>query len=97
VSCANGQADRRCGHLGCCHQQSNNVALGGGLTWPASLGFVQVDEAGALSPALTTKFLPHRKTVLEKFITTNCTTSLAAAAELEAELTLGGSPVGGAN
>ena len=61
-----------------CHQLSNNDALGGGLTWPSSLGFVHVSEREPetvdgvrrfrISEALTTTFLPHRKDVLESFL-----------------------------
>jgi hypothetical protein len=92
-----------------CHQVSNGRALGGGLVWPASLGFVQIDEARALSPALITKFLPRRKAVLEAFINQRCATPIAAARSIEGgieepaidggvdELTVGGSLVGGAN
>jgi hypothetical protein len=51
-----------------CHELSSNRPLGGGLAWPASLGFVHVDENGALSPALTSTFLPARKIALESCI-----------------------------
>jgi hypothetical protein len=62
-----------------CHQLSNGHSLGGGLTWPASLGFVHVSEAQRetspeglsrfrVSPALTDVFLPRRKAVLEAFL-----------------------------
>ena len=61
-----------------CHQLSNNADLGGGLVWPASLGFVHVSErepetvAGVtrfrISEALTGTFLPQRKQVLEDFL-----------------------------
>jgi hypothetical protein len=61
-----------------CHQLSNGRSLGGGLTWPASLGFVHVSEAltetgpdgvrQQISPALTNVFLPRRKAVLEAFL-----------------------------
>lgn len=50
-----------------CHQLSNGAALGGGLTWPDSLGFVHVDENSQLSPALWCEFLPARKAVLDGF------------------------------
>jgi len=63
-----------------CHRLSNNVALGGGLTWPASLGFTHVTEretevvAGEtrfrLSDALVNVFLPARKLILEDFLKT---------------------------
>jgi hypothetical protein len=45
-----------------------NSDLGHGLTWPSSLRFVHVDEAGNLSPALREVFLPHRQAVLEAFL-----------------------------
>ncbi|MCA9625051.1 MAG: hypothetical protein KC731_38765 [Myxococcales bacterium] len=53
-----------------CHQLNNGTHsnLGGGLTWPSSLGFVHVDEAGNVSPALSSTFLPHREQVLETFL-----------------------------
>jgi hypothetical protein len=78
-----------------CHQVSNNAALGGGLTWPGTNGFVHVDEQSGLSPALTTTFLPRRKTVLERFINDRCDGSTAAA--LPPGLTVGGSVEGAAN
>ena len=56
-----------------CHQLSNNVDLGGGVTWPLSLGFVQVDEHSTLSPAVTGAFLPFRALVLTQFLNTQCT------------------------
>ena len=46
-----------------CHEVSTfglPNALGGGLTWPASNGFTQIDENGNESSALTTVFLPFR-------------------------------------
>lgn len=61
-----------------CHRLNNNVAIGGGLTWPSSLAFVHVSDRETevvdgvtrhlLSPALTDVFLPHRKAVLEDFL-----------------------------
>ncbi len=61
-----------------CHQLSNNQPLGGGLTWPSSLGFTHVTEQQTesgqdgerfmISPALTNVFLPQRKVVLENFM-----------------------------
>jgi hypothetical protein len=62
-----------------CHQLSNGKSLGGGLTWPSSLGFVHVSEAQRdtapdgtqrflISPALNNVFLPRRKLVLEAFL-----------------------------
>jgi hypothetical protein len=83
-----------------CHELSNGVSLGGGETWPSSLGFVQIDESSNLSPALTRVFLPRRKVVLEAFINARCGASANAAAPTSAateETTLGGSPVSAAN
>lgn len=51
-----------------CHQLSPGTNLGGGVVWPASNVFTQIDENRTLSPALTTTFLPHRKQVLEAFL-----------------------------
>jgi hypothetical protein len=61
-----------------CHRLSNNVALGGGLSWPASLGFTHVTERETeltggetrfrLSDALLNFFLPARKQILEDFL-----------------------------
>jgi hypothetical protein len=61
-----------------CHRLNNNAALGGGLTWPESLGFTHVTEretevvAGEtrfrLSYALESFFLPARKAILEEFL-----------------------------
>ena len=64
-----------------CHQLSNGDNLGGGIIWPSSLGFTHVGEftepgpEGSrfqLSPALTGTFLPHRKTILERFLSNSC-------------------------
>ncbi|MEY4511819.1 MAG: hypothetical protein RLZZ450_3941 [Pseudomonadota bacterium] len=62
-----------------CHQLSNNAPLGGGLVWPPSLTFTHVTErqieqvAGSqryvISPALVLNFLPHRKLIMESFLT----------------------------
>jgi len=63
-----------------CHRLSNNAALGGGLIWPASLGFTHVSERDVdvevvggvsrfkISAALEIALLPHRKFVLEDYI-----------------------------
>jgi hypothetical protein len=61
-----------------CHQLSNNEALGSGLSWPPSLGFVHVSEVAPetvngvvryrISPALTSAFLPVRARVLFDFL-----------------------------
>ena len=64
-----------------CHELNNNAPandLGGGLHWPASLGFVHVSEAQteivngvehfAISPALTDVFIPHREAVFEEYM-----------------------------
>jgi hypothetical protein len=68
-----------------CHEPGMTSPLGGGLTWPASLGFTHVEEfteAGPdgsrfrISSGLTNVFLPHRKQVLEQYL---LNPSLAAA------------------
>ncbi len=52
-----------------CHRFTNNTSLiGGGLVWPASLGFTHVDNQGTFSPALNGTFLPHRRNVLEAYL-----------------------------
>lgn len=61
-----------------CHELSNSNPLGGGITWPNSLGFTHVSELTdangpegirfRISPALTDVFLPHRKAVFEEFL-----------------------------
>ncbi|MCK8500630.1 hypothetical protein [Myxococcus fulvus] len=60
-----------------CHDLSNGNNLGGGVVWPASLGFTHVSELTEegpegtrfrISPALTNVFLPHRKAVLEEYL-----------------------------
>ena len=63
-----------------CHQLSINANLGGGLVWPASLGFTQerlappFDTTGPdgpryqISPALQIVFRPFRKHVIETFL-----------------------------
>jgi hypothetical protein len=73
---------RRAQAMSCagCHRLSNNVAIGGGLTWPPSLGFTHVSERDVdleivggvtrfkISPALMDQFLPHRKQVAEDYL-----------------------------
>jgi len=61
-----------------CHRLNNNVALGGGLTWPASLGFTHVtereteivggEERYRISDTLTTVLLPARQQIIEDFL-----------------------------
>jgi len=62
---------------GGCHQRSSGRAIGGGITFPSSAGFVhnsEFTEAGpdgtrfVLSAALTGTFLPFRKTLVEEFL-----------------------------
>ncbi len=86
-----------------CHQSANNLALGGGLRWPPSLGFAHVDENRRLSPALTGTFLPRRLQVLEGFINARCAPAqpvprIAAPVPVIADgMTVGGAPIGAAN
>jgi hypothetical protein len=61
-----------------CHRLNNGVAVGGGLVWPSSIGFVHVSERDTevvggvtrfkLSDALLNAFLPHRKTIIESYL-----------------------------
>lgn len=62
-----------------CHQHSNNRNLGGGVTWPSSLGFVHVDESGNLSPAITNQFLPARATFFRSIVEAGCAPQAAPA------------------
>jgi hypothetical protein len=78
-----------------CHQLSVGADLGGGLRWPGSRGFVQIDEGSVMSDALISHFLPHRKDVLEAFINKHC--GGGGTDELDDGLTVGGSPDGAAN
>ncbi len=61
-----------------CHRLNNGVAIGGGLSWPASLGFTHVTERETevesgevrfrLSDALLDVLLPARQAILEDFL-----------------------------
>jgi hypothetical protein len=60
-----------------CHQYSNNANLGGGVTFPSSMGFVHTSEfteAGPdgtrfrISNALIGTFLPAREAIMESFL-----------------------------
>jgi hypothetical protein len=84
-----------------CHELSQGVALGGGLFWPFSENFTQVNEQGGQSPALTGTFLPFRSTVLTTFIDAHCGASDAGSGEAgtpeDNGLTIGGQAVGASN
>lgn len=54
-----------------CHNLSNGVNMGNGMTWPSSHRFLHVEFDGSLSPALRCVFLPHRQSVLLSFLR-NC-------------------------
>jgi hypothetical protein len=81
-----------------CHALSTfgaNSDLGHGLVWPVSLGFVHIDEAGNISEALQTVFLPHRQAVLEAFLNRTsrpAMATLSATPEAADALTIGGPP-----
>ncbi len=77
-----------------CHQLEANRPIGGGLTWPGTNGFVQIDERSTMSPALATTFLPHRKKVLEAFVEASCTHAVLATDD---DSTIGGTSVGASN
>ncbi len=74
---------------GGCHQLSSGIGLGGlengqPFVWPAHpspFTFVHVSETSALSPALTNVFLPHRKQVLESFLSTASCTNCSSLAK----------------
>jgi len=61
-----------------CHRLSNNAPLGGGLTWPASLGFTHVTERATevvsgetrfvISNTLLDHLLPARQAIFEDFL-----------------------------
>jgi hypothetical protein len=61
-----------------CHRLSRRVELGGGLVWPADLGFVHVSERVietvdgehryGISEALTDEFLPARQQILQDYL-----------------------------
>jgi hypothetical protein len=61
-----------------CHRLNNNVVLGGGLTWPPSLGFTHVtereteivggEERFRISDTLINVLLPARKAIFEDFL-----------------------------
>ncbi len=53
---------------GGCHQFAAGAEIAPGIDWPQSLGFVQIDEQGALSPLLTDHFLPARIANLERTV-----------------------------
>jgi hypothetical protein len=65
-----------------CHELSNNDALGNGLVWPSSLGFVHIHEQLTeqingtdhfrISPALADVFLPHRERIFESYLGSDC-------------------------
>jgi hypothetical protein len=74
-----------------CHQLRNGADLGGGLVWPTSGQFVQIDEHGTLSPALQLQFLPHRLNVLKSFV---CGTTRTTS---DPDMTIDGVPSGAAN
>jgi len=91
---------RRSMALSCagCHQLNNGAPhndLGGGITWPPSLGFVHVSENQTefidgsehflISPALEEVFIPQRERVFERYLDrvacTDCTTALQSSLE----------------
>ncbi len=81
-----------------CHELSPGTSLGGGLTWPNSNGFVQVEEVtGQQSAALALSFLPFRAGVLTRFINKHCADAGAADDQGDGTVTVGGGLVGSAN
>jgi hypothetical protein len=61
-----------------CHRLNNNVVLGGGVTWPPSLGFTHITERETevvggetrykISDLLINALLPARKQIVEDFL-----------------------------
>ncbi len=85
-----------------CHEEAIGRDLGNGIEAPASLSFVHVDEAFEqdcgdgtdcfeISPALEDVFLPHRETVMERFLVSPRTCRATTGAG--SGLTLGGQSV----
>jgi hypothetical protein len=60
----------RAGALSCggCHQFTPGKPVAAEVNWPASLGFVHINESGNLSPALETFFLPARQQNLSRHL-----------------------------
>lgn len=66
-----------------CHQQMNARAIGGGMTWPSTSGFVHVSEMAqengpdgprfAISAALKDVFLPFRVEIMRNFLASSQT------------------------
>ncbi|HEY6557888.1 MAG TPA: hypothetical protein VI072_11475 [Polyangiaceae bacterium] len=62
-----------------CHRLNNNMDVGGGVTWPRSLGFTHVTENATeivggsqrfvLSEAMVNAFLPERVALLKRLVT----------------------------
>ena len=63
------QLMNRAGTMTCggCHQFSAGRDLGNNAVWPASLGFVHIDEKGNLSPLLNDFFIPQRIKIAQQF------------------------------
>jgi hypothetical protein len=87
-----------------CHQRAARQALGGGLVWPRSLGFVHVSESledgpegprYLISPALTDVLLPARLEVMDTFLGWGAAAVVARAERLARgpTRTLGGATV----
>ncbi|WP_394847498.1 hypothetical protein LZC95_08540 [Pendulispora brunnea] len=84
-----------------CHQVSAGRSVGAGITWPKTLGFVQIGESSQLSPALTETFLPFRAQVLSSFIDSQCSDAGPSLSNdgnnVDPKRTIGGGLVGAAN
>jgi hypothetical protein len=76
-----------------CHHLSNGANMGGGIIWPPSLDFTHVSEQTdqgpdgprhRISPALAGTFIPHRKQVLDAFLSASCGDNVCDAWETNA-------------
>lgn len=88
-----------------CHEQSNGEDLGNGVVAPFSAGFThsveffteecfEGEQCFAISDALTSSFLPHRKAVMEAFLaSTPCEGECAYAVELGAPSDFSSGPI----
>jgi hypothetical protein len=78
----------RTGAMTCggCHQFATTKEIAPGIRWPASLGFVHINEKGQMSPLLLDRFLPFRFGLLKTLPPAPVPASSARTASLRARL-----------